>query len=285
MHSVSVVVLTMGDRPEGLAAAIESARAQTGVELEVVLVVNGGDPDRSLADVVVEPGENTGIPGGRNLGAAAASGDFLCFLDDDAWYASDDVLVQAVQEAESMPKVAVVGLGITDPEGNTAKRHHPMLGKRPDRTCQATSFPGGACVIRKSAFTEVEGFFAEYFYGLEETDLSWRLIDCGWNILYAPLLKVKHPVSAPEGHHTDFYTMTARNRVWLAWRLLPIGLGFVYVMNWLVIATIRKRQEPQNIAAIYQGTLDGWKKRPKPREPIVFHSTIKLTKLKRPPVI
>ena len=285
MHSVSVVVLPMGDRPEGLAAAIESARAQTGVELEVVLVVNGGDPDRSLADVVVEPGENTGIPGGRNLGAAAASGDFLCFLDDDAWYASDDVLVQAVQEVESMPKVAVVGLGITDPEGNTAKRHHPMLGKRPDRTCQATSFPGGACVIRKSAFTEVEGFFAEYFYGLEETDLSWRLIDCGWNILYAPLLKVKHPVSPPEGHHVSFHKITARNRVWLAWRLLPWPVGLLYVFNWIFLLIIRELRKPKNISAVFYGTMSGWKHRPLRQRRTSFRLVICLTRLKRPPLI
>ena len=82
MGSVSVVVLTMGDRPIELSVAIASARAQPG-KVEVVLVVNGGSPDRSQADIVVEPGRNVGIPEGRNLGVAACSGDFICFLDDD----------------------------------------------------------------------------------------------------------------------------------------------------------------------------------------------------------
>ena len=81
----------MGDRPAQLDAAIRSARGQKGVDVEIVLVVNGGDPDRSLADVVVEPGENLGIPGGRNAGAAVATGEFLCFLDDDGELLGDSV--------------------------------------------------------------------------------------------------------------------------------------------------------------------------------------------------
>ncbi len=180
-----------------------------------------------------------------------------------------------------MPKVAVVGLGITDPEGNTAKRHHPMLGKRPDRTCQATSFPGGACVIRKSAFTEVEGFFAEYFYGLEETDLSWRLIDCGWNILYAPLLKVKHPVSAPEGHHAGFHELTARNRVWLAWRLLPVAVSIAYLANWLLIVCVRR---PSAFKPTILGTVAGYRSRTKLRTPISWRTVVSLSQKGRPPI-
>ena len=82
MPAVTVVVLTMGDRPTELAAAIDSARRQP-VDVEIVLVVNGGDPDRSLGDVVVEPGENLGIPEGRNVGAAEGTADVICFLDDD----------------------------------------------------------------------------------------------------------------------------------------------------------------------------------------------------------
>lgn len=281
MLSVSVVVLTMGDRPKELATAIASARAQTGVAVELVLVVNGGTPDLSSADVVVSPEENVGIPGGRNLGAAAASGEFLCFLDDDAWYATDDVLAKAVEEASSMPKVAVVGLGITGPNGEIAKRHHPMLFKRPDHTCQATSFPGGACVIRKSAFDEVGGFFADYFYGLEETDLSWRLIDSGWKLLYAPLLQVKHPVSAPEGHHAGFYEMTARNRVWLAWRLLPMALAITYLINWIVVVCVRR---PSSTKATISGSFTGYRFRGRVRTPISWRTVVLLSQKGRPPI-
>ena len=83
--SIGAVVLTQGRRPAELGAAVGSLLAQRGVEVDVVVVGNGWAPE-GLPDGVrtVHLPEDVGIPGGRNAGVGAVSGDLLFFLDDDA---------------------------------------------------------------------------------------------------------------------------------------------------------------------------------------------------------
>lgn len=284
MATVSVVVLTMGDRPEALATAIASARRQRDVDVEIVLVVNGGDPDRTLADVVVEPGENLGIPGGRNAGSAAASGELLCFLDDDGELLGDAVLAGAVSMLGADPDAAVVGFRIVDEHGGSSRRHHPALRPDVDRSGPVTSFPGGACVVHADAFRAVGGLCAPFFYGLEETDLAWRLIDAGFRVHYAADLRMRHPRTEAT-RHPDFHRRTARNRVWLAHRNLPLVLAVLYVANWTLVTIGRDIGNRAAIAAHLAGTRDGWRTRVGPRAPMSPATAWRLTRLGRPPVI
>jgi glycosyltransferase involved in cell wall biosynthesis len=87
---VSVVVPSHG-RPQLLRTAVRSALAQTGVDLEVV-VVDDGSPE-PVGDLGAELGDpcvrvlRRDVPGGvgdaRNAGVAAATGEWVAFLDDD----------------------------------------------------------------------------------------------------------------------------------------------------------------------------------------------------------
>ena len=63
---------------------------QRDVDVDVVVVGNGWSPEGLPADVrSVALAENVGIPAGRNVGAAEATGDVLLFLDDDAELVGD----------------------------------------------------------------------------------------------------------------------------------------------------------------------------------------------------
>ncbi|MCW2967313.1 MAG: glycosyl transferase, partial [Solirubrobacteraceae bacterium] len=87
------VVLTTGSRPEELARALASLQAQEGVELDVVVVGNGWEPEGLPPGVRgVGLAEDRGIPAGRNAGVPHTSGELLFFLDDDAALAEPDAL-------------------------------------------------------------------------------------------------------------------------------------------------------------------------------------------------
>jgi hypothetical protein len=90
---VTVVVRTK-DRPELLAEALASISDSTYRRVEVVLVNDGGESPIAAASfpfpvVRVEMGTNQGRAAAANAGVEAASGDYVCFLDDDDLMAAE----------------------------------------------------------------------------------------------------------------------------------------------------------------------------------------------------
>jgi glycosyltransferase involved in cell wall biosynthesis len=117
LPKVSVIVRTK-DRPDLLAEALASLRAQTFTDFETLVVNDGGSlpgealepaPGRALRIVRPEP------PGGRaralNAGLAAAGGTFVAYLDDDDLYLPShlETLVAAL-EKEGAPEAAFSGV-------------------------------------------------------------------------------------------------------------------------------------------------------------------------------
>lgn len=100
------VVIPAYNSAATLARAIESVRAQSWPAHEII-VVDDGSLD-ATADVARQFGEtvrliqqpNSGVSVARNAGAAAASGDWLAFLDADDWYAPDRIRLHAEWIAE-----------------------------------------------------------------------------------------------------------------------------------------------------------------------------------------
>ncbi|MDF2434515.1 MAG: hypothetical protein JWP44_4146 [Mucilaginibacter sp.] len=87
---VSVVIPTR-NRPELVQRAVRSALAQTYRNLEIVVVVDGPDPQTVsvLADLgessirIRQLAESVGAADARNEGVHVASGEWIAFLDDD----------------------------------------------------------------------------------------------------------------------------------------------------------------------------------------------------------
>lgn len=288
MPAVTVVVLTMGDRRAELTRAVDSALGQRGVDVDVLVLVNGGDApvvaaSLPAARVRVEAStRNLGIPGGRNRGAALAAAPLLAFLDDDAAYIDPDVLARAAASFAADERLGVVALRIVDPTGATARRHVPRLGARdPGRSGAVTAFLGGACVARAPAWRAVGGYASAFFYAMEETDLALRLVDAGWSLHYDGTPAVEHPPSVP-ARHPDAAARTMRNRVWLAHRNLPIPLGLLYVAIWTGATIMRS---PRVTGVLLGAIREGWQTRPGPRRPIRWSTVWRLTRLGRPPLV
>jgi glycosyltransferase involved in cell wall biosynthesis len=82
---VTAVVTTHG-RPRCVQDALASLRAETHRDIEVVVVDDGGEfysAVRGDAPLRVVRGFGLGVGRARNLGLAAARGEFVIFLDDD----------------------------------------------------------------------------------------------------------------------------------------------------------------------------------------------------------
>lgn len=264
-----------------LARAIASARSQTGVDAQIVLVANGGrSPDPDPSDKLIVLPENIGVPAGRNVGAGAAVAALVMFLDDDAELMQPDSLAQVIARFDADPRLGVVAIRLIDEHGHSQRRHVPRIGSRSAaRSGPVTHFLGGACVVRRQAFESVGGFDPRFFYAMEESDLSWRLLDTGWSIWYSADVTVLHPRTSPS-RHPGHALLTARNRLWMAWRSLPAPVLVGYLGTWTLAAVARGAP----LSEVLRGYRQAWADRPA-RHPIRWRTVARMTRLGRPPIV
>jgi GT2 family glycosyltransferase len=272
----------MGDRPAAVLAAITSIIAK---DSKVSVVSNGAGPlqgvERAGAEVI-ELSENLGVPGGRDRGVASTSEEIVGFLDDDA-VAPAGVAQRVGAEFEQDSGLGAVSLRLVDENGDTSRRHVPRPGgNNPDTSGEVALFLGGACAIRREAYEEVGGYFTELFYGHEELELCWRLVDRGWTIKYLADVEVFHPKTEVE-RHADGWELTGRNRVWIARRTLPWPVAIVHVTAWLVLGTVRAPRG-ESRRRYLRGWRSGWRG-PIGRAPIRWQTVWRLTRLGRPPIV
>ncbi|HEY6617951.1 MAG: glycosyltransferase family 2 protein [Xanthobacteraceae bacterium] len=98
---ISIIVPT-ANRPQLVTRAVKSALAQSLTNIEVVIVIDGPDPEttqalNAIADSRLRLIQNA-RPGGsaeaRNVGVTAAQGEWVAFLDDDDEWLKDKLELQ-----------------------------------------------------------------------------------------------------------------------------------------------------------------------------------------------
>lgn len=286
------VILTMGDRPDGLDRALASIPAGDGT---IYIVDNSEDSEtadpstgspsehESRTTVWLHPGENLGVPGGRELAAARSRADVVIFLDDDAALLDADVEQRLEAAFREKPRLAVVTFRLRDEFGETSRRHIPRVGRRGATSPGPVAyFLGGACAIRTAAYDEAGGYWSSLHYSHEELDLSWRLADKGWGVSYDPEIEVWHP-RTPISRHARGWWLTGRNRVMVARRNLPAPVLVVHTLAWAVIGGVRATSDGQ-LTAYWSGWLTGWKQEV-PRNPVSWGALLRITRAGRVPIV
>jgi GT2 family glycosyltransferase len=283
---LSCVILTMGNRPAELARAIASTAPLRRDGADLVVVGNGAEvPPVPDGVTKIRLPENVGVAAGRNAGVRAVTGDVVLFLDDDGWYPDAGLGEYIAGRFAADPMLAVVSFRVVDPAGGPGARWHvPRLrAGDPERSSAVTTFAGGACAIRRSAYLEAGGLPARFFYAHEETDLAWRLMDLGYRLEYDAAARMCHP-ALPNARHAEFHRLDGRNRVLLARRNLPWPLAAAYLLDWFGMTVIRVRSASA-LRAWLTGFAEGWRTDPGQRHPISARTAWRMTRVGRPPVI
>ncbi len=195
--------------------------ATEDVPFEVIIVDNGSTDGTSQllnslgGDVrIITNQTNLGFAKACNQGAAAATGEYLVFLNNDTiplkgW------LSALVEEVRQRPDIAIVGskllyrdrtvqhAGVAVDRLSMTPYHiyrgfpddHPAVNKR--RELNAVT---GACLlIRKDVFEEVQGFDEAYVNGFEDVDLCFKVREKGRRIVYQPRSVLYHLESQTPG--------------------------------------------------------------------------------------
>jgi mycofactocin system glycosyltransferase len=196
------VIIPVRDRPEQLAACLSSLERlhHPAGRLEVIVVDDGSAvPVGAPAGVrVVRSGRPGGPAAARNLGAGAAGGDVLAFLDSDC--AAEPDWLEALLPEFADPAVAAVGGRVRAAGQSTwlerydAVRSPLDLGPRyaQVRPRHPVSYLVTAnLLVRRTDFARLRGFDPDLRCG-EDVDLAWRLADAGRRVVYQPLGAVLH---------------------------------------------------------------------------------------------
>jgi GT2 family glycosyltransferase len=225
--------------PETIAQAAKVAAPRLG-EVEFILVDNNADEtDRSafLAPFrrwqYVKLGYNKGVSA-RNDGANAARGSYTIFVDDDAFLNPEGVLDRYEAAFAANPNVAIVtARHIDHATGDTPRASFPHTDKSlpKDRPFKTFRFQGNGFAMRRSAFDRIGPMSEEFFYGLEEIDYAYRVVDAGYEIYYEPgCWVVEHNDPGGRKPKKEVEEMRLTNKLIISFKYLPaiyLPLNFV----------------------------------------------------------
>jgi GT2 family glycosyltransferase len=197
------------------------------VDVEVVLVDNAsvdgcadGVSRRYPWLRVVRSQHNLGFAGGVQLGIAAAAGDVLVLLNDDA-AAEAGFVEQHLECLDSCPEAAASAGRLVSWDGArhdflsgevTFDSHAFQVGQgwpvgELELPSDGTPMPfacGGNMAIRHRDWKESGGFDGGLFAYFEDVDLGWRLWAAGRQVVAAPSAVARHRGAATSARLGDF---------------------------------------------------------------------------------
>jgi GT2 family glycosyltransferase len=246
---------------------------------EIIVVNNKSTEDYSAVESFVKENpqlpiqyifsnENLGVAKGRNFAITHAQADVLVMLDDDAELENTNALVAIEKTFAENPDIAIASFKVkyysTLAMQVNAFPHKKFSEKQHLHFFETYYFAGGAHAIKKKAMEAVGGYPTDFFYGMEEYDLSYKLLDQGYKIIYTDTIVMLHKESL-EGRpaHKEKMKMLWLNKSKVAWRYLPISYFISTAAMWS-FEYLRKSKFD------FWGFLNGWR--------YVFQSIMKETR-------
>jgi GT2 family glycosyltransferase len=251
--TVTVGVCTK-DRPEALARCLRSLRAIGDVTDAVIVLDDGSAPpvepivremlggDAPDGLRFIRNDASRSLAAGRNRIAREAGTPFVLNLDDDAAIVDADAVRRAVRVLQADARLAAIALAQGDAAGTPWPPH--TQPEPVDYACYAATFIGYGHLLRRDAFLAIGGFREAIGINGEEKELSLRLLDAGFRVVYLPDCVVAHLASEAGRDRRRYLHQTVRNDV----------LGAVYTQPfplWPAGALVRLRR--------YFPMRSGWK--------------------------
>jgi GT2 family glycosyltransferase len=240
------VVIVNWNRKELLRACLASLIAQQNVIFETIVVDNGssdGSADTAETEFgarVIRNRENRGFCAANNQGIAAARGEYIALLNNDAeaeagWLAELERACSSGREVgmaaskvlvwEDPRRIDKAG-HLMFPDGQNRGRGSGVIDEGQFDREEEVLWPDGcAAMYRKQMLDEIGGFDEDFFAYGDDAELGLRARIAGWKCVYAPRAVVRHHRGATLGKDSGRrLELIERNRVLLAVKLFPWSL-------------------------------------------------------------
>lgn len=254
MKPIEIIVITY-NRPEDTLELLENLcsleDAVTYLE-KIILLNNASTSDYSRVENFIknqssipihyiQSNKNLGVTAGRNHALQFSQTPIIVFLDDDALLEDNNTLKNILQAFEKKsPQNRETGLvsfrvlyyPSLVPQINALP--HKKVDKYLHQDFFATYyFAGGAHAIKRDLLLQLGGLPEDFFYGMEEYDISYRLLEAGYGIVYDASITMLHKES-PLGRTTkkEKWQMMWLNKCRVAWRYLPKKYFYSTAILW-----------------------------------------------------
>jgi len=222
MSNCSIVMVSYHTGPV-LYAALAAGLLQDDLA-DLILVNNGNPPDviarlqqMSLMNPrlrVVTGHGNIGFAAACNLGAKAASGEYLLLLNPDC-ILPPKALSIFMREMNALPNTVLAGAHMVNPDGSEQRGGRrailtpgvalgEMIGMRkfnhhrselPAETHDIPAISGACMCIRKADYEAFGGLDEGFFLHVEDLDFCMRIARAGKRIVCVPQVKIAHLLS------------------------------------------------------------------------------------------
>ena len=259
MNKIAIIIITYNRPADMLALAMNIEELRSKKELlEEVIIVNNNSTESydavksfiqehpSTPFKFIESKENLGVSRGRNFAIEQSKAPILVLIDDDAEFQDFDVLERINTSVNENPNAGILAMKILYFQNSQFQLNafpHKSFEKRNHlQSFDTYYFAGCGNIIVKEAFDKAGPFPTDFFYGMEEYDLSYRVLDAGYTIKYIADIVLLHKES-PEGRQTKSDKLRGMwvNKTKVAWRYLPMPSYFTTAILWSIFFLLNSK--------------------------------------------
>jgi len=162
-----------------------------------------------------------------------ARSDLVLALDDDSYPVQLDCIARIVPVFEERPKLAVL--------------HFPQRTDEYPETLAQTdfgpehmtrSFANSGAVLRRSTYLRMPGFESRFFHMYEEPDYALQCVAAGYDVLFSPVITIRHHYSTQARDEISIHHRHARNELWSTVMRCPFPFA-VGIAAWRVFSQFR----------------------------------------------
>ena len=205
--TVSAVVLNRNNKNVIFRCVDSLLKFSDEYDMEIIVVDNDSTDGscEQLAETyadrirLIRHGRN-GCSSGRNLGVQHAKGELLFFLDSDQWIAGAHYLDAALEVLAGNTRIGAVGWAAgwfeKDSTGGPVTEYLPNKGIKGPWVMYRTDIAylgSGGLLMKRALFRDIGGFDEAYDPTcFEDTDLSLKIRDAGYELAYCPYMAIVH---------------------------------------------------------------------------------------------
>ena len=210
-------------------APLEILITADGCTDETVEMVNAEIPNAKM--IVNATGKGSVVSRDRMM--REARGDLVLALDDDSYPERVDCIARIVPMFEQYRNLAVLHFPQRTDEYPETLAQTDFDPERLTRT-----FPNSGAVLRRSTYLRLPGFESRFFHAYEEPDYALQCVAAGYDVLFSPVISIRHHYSKQARDEIRIHHRHARNELWSTLMRCPFPFA-IAMAAWRVLSQFR----------------------------------------------